>query len=266
MEEQKKRQVEYHEREHFRANAPRQTDNSNPLIASLNTYRLRKLLEIMNSPLQGKSVLSVCGGDGDEADYFQKNGALVTMTDLSAVGVASASVRNPALRCIRMDSEMLAFADGTFDWAIARDGLHHLARPMKGLYELERVSREGFALLEGHDSWLVRFLVLLGLGENWDPAGGYCYRFTRRELGKAFNSIQTVSHWRIYTSWLPPGSDAIRHFSVVMNFANPILNQRTVRRAFCSHTGRSLLRAIFNGVNLASGRWGNSLIVVAWKK
>ena len=266
MEQQKKSQVEYHEREHYRAGQPRQADNRNPLIASLNTYRMRKMMEIIGSSLHGKSVLSVCGGDGDEADFLQRQGALVTMTDLSTLGVETARIRNPALRCMKMDSEMLAFADGSFDWAIVRDGLHHLARPLKGLYELERVSREGFAILEGQDSWLVRLLVRLRLGENWDPAGGYTYRFTRRELRKLFNSVQTVSRWQIHTTWLPPGSDAVKHFSVVMDSAAQALNQPFICQVLCSRTGRAVLKAGFNGMNFLTGRWGNSLIVVAWKK
>lgn len=266
MEQQKKRQVEYHEREHYRTGQPRQADNRNPLIASLNAYRLRKMLAMIGTPLRGKSVLSVCGGDGDEADFLERQGALVTMTDLSPVAVETARVRNPSLRCMKMDSELLAFADGSFDWTIVRDGLHHLARPLKGLYELERVSREGFAILEGQDSWLVRLLVRLGVGENWDPAGGYTYRFTRRELQKVFNSVHTVSRWQIHTTWLPPGSDAVRHFSVVMDFANPALNQPFVYQILCSRMGRAVLKTAFNGMNFLTGRWGNSLIVVVWKK
>src|SRR5437016_14080000 len=115
------------------------------------------------------------------------------MVDLSPIAVQAARAQNPQLDCMCMDAERLDFPDGSFDWAIVRDGLHHLARPLKGLYELERVSREGFAILEGQDSWLVRLLVRLRMGENWDPAGGYTYRFTRRELQKIFNSVQTVS-------------------------------------------------------------------------
>ena len=262
MEDQKKRQVEYHEREHYRLGHPRQADNRNPLIASLNSYRLRKMIEMIGVPLNGKSVLSVSGGDGDEADFLQRQGAVVTMTDLSAVAVETARVRNPAIRSMKMDSENLAFADGSFDWVVIRDGLHHLARPLKGLYELERVSREGFAILEGQDSWVVRGLVRLRMGEDWDPAGGYTYRFTRRELQKAFDSVQTLSRWQIHTSWLPPGSDALRHFSVGMNFANPVFNLRFMM----SGAGRALLRSLFHGANFLTGRWGNSLIVIAWKK
>jgi ubiquinone/menaquinone biosynthesis C-methylase UbiE len=266
MEDQKRRQVEYHEREHYRAGRPRQADNSNPLIASLNTYRLRKMVDMIGTSLDGKSVLSVSGGDGDEADFLRCQGALVTMTDLSTVAVETARIRNPAIRSVKMDSETLAFADGSFDWAIVRDGLHHLARPLKGLYEVERVSREGFAILEGQDSWVVRLLVKLGFGENWDPAGGYTYRFTRRELQKLFDSVQTVSHWQIHTNWLPPGSDALKHFSVVMDVANPVMNQSFMLPVLCSRMGRTVLKSLFNSGNFLTGRWGNSLIVVAWKK
>ena len=266
MEEQKRRQVEYHEREHFRALRPREVDNRNPLIAWLNAYRLRKLLEMIGIRLTGKTVLSVCGGDGEEADFLERQGALVTMTDLSEVGIEAARVRNPALRCARMDMEALGFADGAFDWAVVRDGLHHLARPPKGLYELERVSREGFAVLEGQDSWLVRLLVKIGLGEDRDPAGGYVYRFSRRELHKVLSSVQTVSRWQIATAWLPPGSDAVKHFPVVMRFVSPAVDQSFIQPFLTSGPGRCLLKALFRTVDFLAGRWGNSLILVAWKK
>src|SRR5712691_1002942 len=95
MEDQKRRQVEYHEREHYRACQPREIDNSNPLIAWLNSYRLRRMVEMMGVPLAGKTVLSVCGGDGEEADFMQRLGAVVTMTDLSAVGVEAAASATP---------------------------------------------------------------------------------------------------------------------------------------------------------------------------
>jgi hypothetical protein len=58
MEDQKRRQVEYHEREHYCAWQPREVDNSNPLIAWLNGYRLRRMVEMIGVPLAGKTVLS----------------------------------------------------------------------------------------------------------------------------------------------------------------------------------------------------------------
>jgi len=165
---------------------------------------------------------------------------------------------------MEMDSEMLAFADGSFDWAVVRDGLHHLARPLKGLYELERVSREGFAIVEGQDSLLVRLLVHLGFGENWDDGGGYTYRFSRRELQKLFYSVQTVARWEMYTTWLPPGSDVMTLLPGIQ-YVSPVLDNGPFSRILCSNAGRASLKVLFQCIETVAGRWGNSLIVVAWK-
>lgn len=266
MEDQKRRQVEYHEREHYHECRPREADNSNPLIAWLNGYRLRTMAEIISVPLAGKTVLSVCGGDGEEADYLQRQGADVTLIDLSMAGVKAARTRNPALRCLCMDAEWLGFCDRSFDWAIVREGLHHLARPIKGLYEMERVSREGFAILEGQDSIAVRLLAKAGLADNWDPAGGYVYRFSRREIRKTFASVQTLARWRLHTVWLPFGSDMLRYFPVFKRFIYPVINQPSILRILISKPGRRILKVLFRCCNLLTGRWGNCLIVVAWKK
>jgi ubiquinone/menaquinone biosynthesis C-methylase UbiE len=266
MEDQKRRQVEYHEREHYRPDAPRQSDNSNPFIAWLNHYRLRKMVEAMGEPLPGKTILCICGGDGAEADFLQRLGACVTTTDLSPVAISAARLRNPRLRCLIMDAESLSFPDRSFDWAVVRDGLHHLARPLKGLYELERVSREGFAILEGQDSLAVRFLVRIGMGEDRDPAGGYVYRFSRRELHKIFSTIQTLARWRIHTAWLPFGSDVLKYFSTARLLVYPLINNRVLLKLLGSRIGRRTMKGVFQGINHLIGRWGNSLIAIAWKK
>lgn len=63
MEAQKRRQIEYHEREHYRESSPRIPDNSHPYVAWLNSYRLRKAIDMMRVSVRGKTILSLCGGD-----------------------------------------------------------------------------------------------------------------------------------------------------------------------------------------------------------
>ena len=266
MEGQKRRQIEYHELAHYRRSTPRQPDNSNPLVAWLNNYRLQKMMEMIRTSLAGKSVLSLCGGDGEEADFLQRLGAKVTMIDLSPVAVEAARIRNPALYCRCMDAERLNFADGSFDWAIVREGLHHLARPVEGLYELERVSREGFAFMEGQDSLIVRLLAKIGIAEDWDPAGGYVYRFSRREIHKIFASLQLIREYRIHTTWLPFGNDVLKYFPMFGRFVYPVINLPFIRRLLSTKPARCLLKCIFESLNLLIGRWGNCLIVVARKE
>ncbi len=266
MEEQKRRQVEYHESAHYRRLTPRKADNSNPLVAWLNNYRLRKMMEMIGMPLTGKTVLSVCGGDGEEADFLQQRGARVTMIDLSPVAVEAAQSRNAALDCRCMDAERLEFADAAFDWAIVREGLHHLARPVQALCEMDRISREGFVFMEGQDSMPVRLLTKIGLGDNWDPAGGYVYRFSRREIYKFFSSLQTVREFRIHTAWLPFGNDALKYFPMFRRVVYPVINRPFVRRILTSMPGRRLLKSTYAFLNLLLGRWGNCLIVIARKR
>ena len=265
MEAQKRCQVEYHEREHYSARQPRIIDNSHPYVEWLNNYRHRTALQMMGVSLSGKSVLSVCGGDGQEADFFRNQGARVTLTDLSEVALGAAQVRNADLHPACMDTESLAFPDRSFDWVIVRDGLHHLARPLKGLYELERVASEGFVVLEGQDSLPVRLLSSLGIAENWDPAGGYVYRFSRRELQKIFSSMQTVRQWQIQTAWLPFGSDVLTTVPVFKAMAYPVIQQRFLSRLLAGRAARSTAKTVFTLLQSLAGRWGNSLIVVAHK-
>jgi ubiquinone/menaquinone biosynthesis C-methylase UbiE len=266
MEDQKRRQVEYHETEIYPPGTPREADNSNPLVAWLNNYRIRKTIDIIGAPLSGKRILSVCGGDGEEADFLSCHGAEVTVIDISDSAIASARNRNPGLCCIQMDAESLAFPDSSFDWALVREGLHHLARPAKALYELERVSREGFAIMEGQDSLLVRALAILGIAKSWDPAGGYIYRFSRREIQKIFSCVQTLDRWRIHTTWLPYGSDILKYFPAFKRVVWPVINCPLVLRFLISRLGKLILKAIFNVMSFLIGRWGNCLIVVAWKR
>jgi SAM-dependent methyltransferase len=262
---QKKRQVAYHEAQHYTADSPRHPGNSHPAIAWLNTYRLRRGLSLTGESLAGQRVLSVCGGDGLEAEYLRRRGARVTMVDLSPAGVAAARARHPELRAQVMDAERLSFADGSFDWPVVLDGLHHLSRPLQGLYEMERVARRGLLVLEAQDSWPVRCMVRLGLADAWDPAGGYVYRFTRREMQKIFNSLQTAATIQIRSAWLPPGSDVLRYCPLVSRWIYPLLNHRFLRPLVVSRAGRRLLKAGYGLFNGLFGRWGNALIMVVRK-
>ena len=265
VESQKREQIEYHERVHYSAGKPRAIDNRHPYVQWLNGYRLRTALTMAGGAVAGKSVLSVCGGDGQEADYFQRLGARVTMVDLSPIAVQAARVQNPQLECMCMDAERLDFPDGAFDWAIVRDGLHHLARPLKGFYELDRVSREGFIILEGQDSPAVRALSLFGVAENWDPAGGYVYRFGRRELYKIFSSLQTVHDWKVRTAWLPYGSDLVGLFPAFRRYVYPVISHPAAMKVLMTRSVRRAFKCSFEVFNGLFGRAGNSLIVVARK-
>ena len=83
---------------------------------------------------------------------------------------------------------------------------------------------------------------------------------------KLYFETHNVARWQIWTAWLPPGSDAVKHFPAVMRFVSPAADLSFIQPVLTSGPGRYLLKALFRTVGLLAGRWGNSLILVAWKK
>jgi hypothetical protein len=58
----------------------------------------------------------------------------------------------------------------------------------------------------------------------------------------------------------------LKYFSIARLFVYPLINNRVLLKLLGSRIGRRTLKAVFQGINLLVGRWGNSLIAIAWKK
>ena len=65
-------------------------------------------------------------------------------------------VRDSRVSYHKENCENLSFASQSFDLVFCKEGLHHLARPVQGLYEMLRVSRKAVIFVESYD----------GLGES----------------------------------------------------------------------------------------------------
>jgi len=104
------------------------------------------------------------------------------------------------------DAEHLTFRDGTFDFAIVHNGLHHCYSPHRALLEMYRVSKQGLVVFEPRDTLFVRLGVRLNFGQDYEVAavvdnqpafGGvkntfipnYVYRWTEREVEKTISSF-----------------------------------------------------------------------------
>ncbi len=137
----------------------------------------------------GRSILIICGGIGHEAGYLNDAGLDATNSDYSEIAIKQGVKVYPNVRHEIQDSENLTYADKAFDYCLVRAGLHHLEHPLKGLYEMERVSKLGFGFQEAHDSLIMRLLVSLNQTQDVEPAGNYIYRFQRREVEKIVHSM-----------------------------------------------------------------------------
>ena len=101
---------------------------------------------LRDMPLQGKRVLVVGCGAGDDALFFAKLGASVSAFDLSADmlahGVQRAKQSGLSISFEQMPAENMTYPADSFDLVFARDILHHVDIPAT-MEEVLRVSKPG---------------------------------------------------------------------------------------------------------------------------
>lgn len=146
-------------------------DTKDPFIRYLRDRRLhlalKHLRRMIGEPLEGMSVLVVCGGVGGEATFFANQGFKdVTNTDFSANALEVCGRRDPRLKRMELNAEAIDLADESYDLVVVQDGLHHLPRPALGLNEMVRVARRGIIVLEPHTG-----MVAKAIGTEWERHG-----------------------------------------------------------------------------------------------
>jgi ubiquinone/menaquinone biosynthesis C-methylase UbiE len=148
--DRQRREIEYHRdhaREHRRILAsPFSWDVlRNPGRRWWNAY-WTMYAYLVDCDLQGKSVLVVGCGFGDDALRLAKLGATVSAFDLSPESLEIArelAVREKlAIAFDEMPAERMRYADASFDYIIARDILHHVDI-RETMREVVRVARPG---------------------------------------------------------------------------------------------------------------------------
>jgi SAM-dependent methyltransferase len=165
---------------------------TDPLVRYLRDRRLGITLRIIGR--QGRldpghqSVLLVCGGIGGEGTYLRNLGFReVTVSDLSAEALRLCRRFDPRLQTRELNAEDMAeVADGSYDFVVVQDGLHHLPRPVLGLTEMLRVARQGVAVIEPHYG-----LVGRALGTEWEVQGdavNYVFRWSKPMLEQVTRS------------------------------------------------------------------------------
>jgi SAM-dependent methyltransferase len=128
---------------------------------------------------------------------------------------------DPRIRYEEQNAECLGFAAQSFDIVFCKEGLHHLARPVMGLYEMLRTSRHAVVFIEGYDGWFNRRLEQMGLASTFenDQAGNigqrrnYVFRWSPRYLRSILNSYYLDSGWQLelVTGWMGNRVQLSRH-------------------------------------------------------
>ena len=210
--------------------------------------KLRRSLALLEQ-VTSIDALCVCGGSGMDAEWLARLGIRPTILDLSPEALARARVRARRhgfqVTLVRGDAARLPFSDGSYGLALVHDGLHHLDVPYRAIDEMVRVARHELVVMEPSRAALTRLAVAVGLAADVEPAGNVVRRLSAsrcraRLQASGWRHVRSARDFVYYQRWT---------FGIYR-----LANRAPVFPAFV---------LLYRLLNLAVGRWGNSLKVVA---
>lgn len=150
---------------------------------------VQQLLKRAHIELDGKRLHVASCGSGIDINYLKKQyNVEIFATDYSNKAVEIVRNTFPSVEVQVEDNEKLSFNDNYFDWSFIAGSLHHLPRPILGLYELLRVSKQGIIVIEPNDSFLTRFATSVGMIQEYEVSGNYVYRISKGDVCKIARS------------------------------------------------------------------------------
>lgn len=151
------------------------------------------------------SVLAICA-NYREAESLSK--FPFEKIHLSGIGIPN----HDFLNLINMDSRMIYsqvnaectdISSKSFDLVLVKEGLHHLARPILGFYEMLRITKDAVIIIEPSDTCIGRLLEKLGLT--------HVYEINQENISKKKNGNETTVRYRdnYVFRWTPEKFDEL---------------------------------------------------------
>ena len=106
------------------------------------------MAELLPSSLEGRSVLCIGVGSGEELDLLLNRGAkVITAIDISNVLLKRAAVKFPTVKFMKMDMMDMSFTDSLFDLVYSSLAFHYSNDWDKLLNGVHRVMKKGGMLI-----------------------------------------------------------------------------------------------------------------------
>lgn len=194
---------------------------------SIDVWRHRRMLSCVDPILdfyKNKNWLAVGDGCyGTTSMYIEGKGSYSLATDIDVSALKVANSKGLIASYQYANAENLPFDDNSFDYSICKEAYHHFPRPNMAFYEMSRVSREGFVLIEPAD-WLPspplrhvltsvkrKLTKLLGIKVPhadtgcYEPIGNYVYTVSIREITKMSVALNypVIAYKRFHDLWEP---------------------------------------------------------------
>lgn len=247
----KKRQVKFYQ-EHSDPESEITRPRCYPLPARfLLDFKLREVVQLLNSEFNGARTLVVCCGSGMDAEFLARQKIQAVGMDISFEALQRAKERarryGVSYQLVEGDAENLPFKDDAFEFVFVHDGLHHLPDAYKGVREMMRVVSKAVVVAEPVDAVLTRLAVKFGISGNYEDTGNFVYRLHPKKLAQIFASCG-AKKWVLK-----------RHLIYYQPWTFKIYKLFEPKALFW------LFKIGFYLGNWLFGRWGNSLKAVAWK-
>jgi len=184
---------------------------------------IRRYKEIVGGPEKMGSVLGICSKPWEARMLVSFP---FTRISLSGVMDQEASVKQECHNDERVtyeyqNAECITHPSASFDLVYCKEGLHHLARPVLGLYEMMRVARKAVIFIEPNETVLGNILEKIGISStletnqesNINNRDNYVFRFQSNKLCFLLNSYYLNSGYtlELHFAWMNSRLNASRN-------------------------------------------------------
>lgn len=175
------------------------------------------------------SVLAVCANEREVKCFKKFPFSKIVITGIinQEEQIKKAADGDKRIHYEKQQCEKLTYKNQSFDLVFCKEGLHHLPRPVLGLYEMLRVCKKAAIVIEPYDTLLGQIFERLGLSSTYETdqegnlkqRSNFVYRWSKRQLNQILNSYYLESGYvlDLYLGWL-----SIRYGSKMSGLAKKV--------------------------------------------
>ena len=154
------------------------------------------------------TVLALCANDREAVVFEKYSFDKILLTGINEPNDTIRAIANtdPRVSYQKQNSENISIPSRSYDLVMCKEGLHHLARPVLGLYEMLRIAKTAVIIIEPYDTILNRLLLeILNLSSvyetnvsgNLNQRDNFVFRWSRRQLEFILNSYYIESGYSV---------------------------------------------------------------------
>ncbi|MFA5061446.1 MAG: methyltransferase domain-containing protein [Candidatus Pacearchaeota archaeon] len=179
---------------------------------SFHTFFFENSLSLYQSTLKNKkdfgSVLALGANEREAEELVKYPFSKIVLSGITSVNEKIKEVirKDKRVLYVRQNIEKISFKEGSFDLVFVKEAIHHVARPVLGLYEMLRVAKKGVIFIEPQESLFGNIFDKFGLTSQYEKnqignlkfRDNFVYRWRKKEIIKLLNSYYLNSGYNVY--------------------------------------------------------------------